>query len=54
MASFVGILEKYEDHLWNYHIKVPEEIVKSLKLRQHKWMVIMPFKLLIVSKKRIK
>ena len=31
MFNFEGILEKYENNLWNYHVKVPEVIVLALK-----------------------
>lgn len=31
IANFTGILEKYENNLWNYHIKVPESIVDHIK-----------------------
>lgn len=31
MLSFDSILEKYEDNLYNYHLKVPEDIVAKIK-----------------------
>ena len=29
--KFFGPLEKYDNNLWNYHIKVPDHIVQTLK-----------------------
>lgn len=31
MCKFNGLLEKYEDKIYNYHIKVPADIVDKLK-----------------------
>lgn len=34
--DFIGILEKYKNNLWNYHIKVPEEVIEHLKNKKMK------------------
>jgi len=31
MFTFDSLLEKYENNLWNYHLKVPEGIIKGIK-----------------------
>lgn len=31
IGQFEGVLEMYEDNLWNFHIKVPDEIINDLK-----------------------
>lgn len=31
MLSFDSILEKYENNLWNYHLKVPNHIIEKIK-----------------------
>ena len=35
-ASFEGIVEKFEDSLWSFHIKVPEVIYKDFAIKKIK------------------
>ncbi len=34
MVSFDSTLEKYENNLWNYHLKVPQDIIVNIKKKK--------------------
>lgn len=34
MLSFDSLLEKYENNLWNYHLKVPQDVVIKIKKKK--------------------